>query len=71
MLSFERTAKGFHLTGRPCVFGIFVKPKKVSIAGFTDDLSPEDVGEVCTVLRRAAREAAGRNHDDILGSREA
>lgn len=60
MLNFVRSAKGFMLTRKTYIFGIFVRPGKVSLAGFTDDLSPEDVGEVCSVLRRAAKDAAGR-----------
>lgn len=57
MLEFQRSAKGFNLIRRPVVFGIFVKPGVVAIAGYTDDLEPSEIDQLCEVLHVAASEA--------------
>ena len=68
MLNFEKMEKGLRLIGRPCVFGIFVQQGQLSIAGYTDDLTPDEAIELGSVIVRAAKETQGEEKNGLLGS---
>jgi len=61
MLHFERTAKGYQLTGAPTVFGIFYAPGgTIALAGYTPNIDASDAPELCRAILLASSESMAK-----------